>query len=263
MRFVALVLCISCGSATTPTEDPTDVNTPPVEEVPTVEPEPEVSLIVPRATQATESGMFEGKTIVEAIVQLRQRMYAIGETSGSLAEWDGVMEEAATYIAQRSHDPARAAELVATEQGLTPLLLASRFGYHRVAEVLLEHETVREGIENPDPNGLTPWQLANLAQELTLLTINASAVQNPFAMVPVLVKAPYYGDSAFSPYHRTRHVLEQAGASSDLEPLRAFLLELQVCPDDVKEALRASGDILDTLRTLSLERFEALTQQPQ
>lgn len=230
------------------------------------------TLTKPRPAEASRSGVFNELSVADTLSALRQRVYAIGETTGELAEWDAIIEEAALHITSRMEDSANLAELiVADERGLTPLMVASRNGYHRIVEALLQFDDVREHIGDAESSGLTAWQLSNVAQELTAGALNSSAARNPFRIIPLMVKSPYYANLEFSPYHRTRALLEAAGAEKNIEGVREMLLGLPLCPDDVKAAVRESDDILTTLRELVIpggpyevvRLMEALQSQAQ
>lgn len=192
---------------------------------------------------------FTGMGVEETLSTLSDRMYVIGETSGELKEWDAEVAGAAEHIAKRMKDPSYHGELIRPfADEVTPLTFASMNGYPQVVDELLRHESVRQALEQPGPHGLTPWQLSNLAPELTLLVINPTIRSDAWRLIPYLVKTPYYTHDAYAPYERVRASLEAAGATKDLAPLRAFLANSAVCPDDIKQRVRAANDVLATLR---------------
>ncbi len=125
-------------------------------------------------------------------------------------------------------------------------------GYPQVVEALLRHQRVRDQLEAPGPYELTPWQLTNLAPQLTLMVINPTNRTNAWKLVPWMVKVPFYVHTKLAPYQRCRAALEQAGAKRKSEPVRKFLLESEVCPDTVKAKVRNAKDILTALRGIVL-----------
>lgn len=236
LLIVITVSTAGCGDsdlsreyAEVPSRDPTDL------------PEPN------HAPPSTDS--FTGMRVEETLRTLSDRMYVIGETSGDLKEWDAEVSGAAEHIANRMKDPSYHGELVRPfDDEVTPLTFASMNGYPQVVEELLRYESVRKTLEQPGPHGLTPWQLSNLAPQLTLLVINPTIRSNAWKLVPYLVKTPYYTHDAYAPYERVRAFLETAGATKDLAPLRAFLANSPVCPDDIEHRVQEATDVLATLR---------------
>lgn len=245
MRWLVAPLFLgACGSAAVVVEP-----TPPTEleaeaEAEVAEP---VTLTNPRPTQPTQTRLFTGIRVAEVFDRLDQRMSTIGETTADLAEWDAMMEEGALYIASRLEDPTKLPELMEFRNGYTPILYASQRGYHRVLEVLLQFDLVREHLNDPDSNGVTPWQHTNIGESLTFSAM-FGLDSDPLSLDVVRAMAPYYADLEFSPYHRTRALLEAAGAEQDIEGVRELLLSYSMSPDDVEAALRTSDDILTTLR---------------
>lgn len=205
------------------------------------------------ACPAEAAARFLDQDVAATLNALHDRMYTIGETSGRLADWEAVIACAAVHIVDRMGDPERHGELLANvTPEATPLTFAAVNGYPAVVRVLLRFAPVVEHLEDPGPYELTPWQLANLAPNLTMLAINPTVVSSPFRLVPYLVKTTYYGDDTIRPYHAVRDHLAGAGAATDIEPVRAFILTMDVCSDPVKERVRNADDVLSTLRDIVL-----------
>jgi hypothetical protein len=202
-----------------------------------------------RALPGTDT--FTEMDVAATLNKLFDRMYAIGETSGSLKEWDAAVAGAAVHIADRMQDPSRREELVRPlERDVTPLIFASMNGYPQVVDVLLRFESVRTTLEQPGPEGMTAWQLSNLAPQLTLLVINSTIQANEWKLIPYLVKTPYYTDDGYAPYQRVRSSLAAAGAKQDPAPVREFLASSSVCPDGVKKRVKTAADVLAVLRDI-------------
>gem|GEM_PF-3185738 len=202
-----------------------------------------------RIAPATKS--YADGSLAETFAQLRDRMYVIGETSGDLQKWNAEVEGAAAHLAWWMKDPAHRVELTQKLKKYTPLGFAVREGWAPVVEVLLTFEEVRKGLETPQDHGFTPWQLANIAPNLALLVVNRSLKGgNPFALIPYMVKLPYFAHGGFAPYARTRLALERAGAKVDVAALKKALLGMKLLPKATRKALATSKDVLVTLREL-------------
>jgi hypothetical protein len=97
---------------------------------------------------------------------------------------------------------------------------------------------------------MTPWQLSNLAPNLTLLVINPTILSIPWCFVPYMVETPYYIDTSYTPYQHVRASLVAAGAKQDSAPVRKFLAASKVCPKSVKDQVEKATDVLTALRDI-------------
>src|SRR5471030_299215 len=88
--------------------------------------------------------------------------------------------------------------------------------YPNIVAALLTSTLVKAHINDADEMGLTPWIAANLSMKQSLWSCNPAIFDNPFKFVPMFVTQPYYISNPIHPYKKTREVLEEAGASTDM-----------------------------------------------
>lgn len=217
------------------------------------------------ATQFIVYKNFSGDTAAkphQLINELRQRMYVIGETTGSYSGF--ILEElvAAEQIRNYIHrriDPTALVEK--NESGQTPLMAAAFMGYAELVKELLKSDTVKRGIDDLNPQGLSAWLYANLAFRQAAWACNPTILDNPFGLVPLLVTQPYYQQSAESPYKTTRRLLEEGGAKADLaQAKQSWQVNCKQQTSATRKKVEESSDLLDTVLTEGgeiLKRFEA------
>lgn len=195
----------------------------------------------------------------QVINNLRQRMYVIGETTGKLDQFVEAERKAAQDIreyAASTTDPAALNER--SPQGQTPLMAAAFMGYSEVVAELLNHNSVREGVNDVNPQGMSSWVYANFAFRQSAWVCNPTTLKNPFASVPLLVTQPYYQLSAENPYKKTRHLLEAAGAKIDMPAAKRFWLETCKLQDEsTREKVERSDDLLSTVLDEGAEKLNS------
>lgn len=221
------------------------------------------------ATQFIVYQNFSGDTAKkphQLINELRQRMYVIGETTGSysgfILEELIAAEQMRNYIHRRI-DPTALVEK--NESGQTPLMAAAFMGYAELVKELLKSDTVKRGIDDLNLQGLSAWLYANLAFRQAAWACNPTILDNPFGLVPLLVTQPYYQESAESPYKTTRRLLEEAGAKADLaQAKQSWQVNCKQQISATRKKVEESSDLLDTVLTEGgeiLKRFEAQQEE--
>ena len=206
---------------------------------------------------ATAAGAQRDPTAV--LNSLADRLYVLGETNGEVddmvAAEANAAEEVRQYIAGGSTDG-----LLAREKGEhSPLAAAAYLGYPNVVAALLTSSLVRTHINDADEMGMTPWIAANLSMRQSLWACNPAIVGNPYKFVPMLITRPYYTSNPTPPYKKTRELLEEAGASSDMA--KAKEVWLASCKNETEETetqVRASTDVQRTVQELGAENLTSL-----
>lgn len=187
-------------------------------------------------------------TVLDA---LTDRIYALGETSGNVADMVAAEAKAADevrlYIKSGSTDG-----LLAKGKGQqSPLAVAAYMGYPNVVAALLTSNLVRSHINDADEMGLTPWIAANLSLRQSLWACNPAIFENLQTFVSMYVTQPYYLSNPKSPYKKTRDVLEKAGAFSDMTKAKEFWLKnCKNESDETKAKVQASTDLQKTVQEL-------------
>lgn len=184
----------------------------------------------------------------QVIGDLRQRMYAIGETNPGLERFVEAERKAAaeirTYVLDGS-DPNGLTEK--NDSGQTPLIAAAFMGYSEVVSELLGSDAVRAAIDETNKMGMSAWLSANLAYRQTMWACNPKVFDAPFAFVPLFVTQPYYLQ-ADNPYKKTRRALEQAGAKADLAQAKQFWQDYcKTQSEATRNRVRESDDLLETV----------------
>jgi hypothetical protein len=124
-------------------------------------------------------------------------------------------------------------------------------GYPNVVAALLTSSLVRAHINDADEMGLTPWIAANLSMRQSLWTCNPALFDNPYTFVPMVVTQPYYIFNPTPPYKKTREVLEEAGASSNMAKAKEiWLTNCKNQSDEAKTKVQASTDLQKTVQEL-------------
>jgi hypothetical protein len=212
--------------------------------------------------RAAEPPSETPRQIIDA---LAQRLYAIGETTVSLAEALEAEKTASNkiraYAAGLSHDG-----LVEPDAGgQTPLIAAAFNGFPEVVTALLESQAVRQQIDARDSRGASAWIYANMALRESLSACNPSTLKNVFAWEPLMVTQYFYAHAPENPYRAVRRALESKGAKGTPAEAKKFWVD-QCKNEDVgtKEKIEGSGDVLDTAVAVgidTLSRFLIELQQ--
>lgn len=190
---------------------------------------------------------------------LADRIYVLGETTGKVddmvAAEANAAEEVRQYVAGGSTDG-----LLAKEKGKqSPLAAAAYMGYPNVVAALLTSSLVRAHINDADEMGVTPWIAANLSMRQSLWACNPAVVDNPFKFVPMLVTQPYYIANPTPPYKKTRELLEEAGASSDIAKAKeVWLANCKNQTEETKAKVQASTDVQQTVQELGAADLTSL-----
>ena len=197
----------------------------------------------------------------QIIYALADRIYVIGETTGSQDHWtqaeDIAAQQMRDYIA--THENADALN-ERDENQRTPLMTAAYLGYAGIVEVLLQNRRVVSAINDADAGGLSAWTYANIAFRQSILACNPKAARDPFVIVPILVTQPYY--LTRNPYRRTRELLQQAGAQADMG--KAKELWQKRCREQsgaMRLRVAESADLLDTVVKEGEASLSALFKQ--
>jgi ankyrin repeat protein len=201
---------------------------------------------------------------VQIIEDLRQRLYAIGETSASVAE--GVMAEKTAaskirqYVLGRSNDVL----ILKNATGQTPLIEAAYDGYPQVVSALLEFEVVRQHVNDRDDIGGTAWLYANMALRQSVAACNPSVLTDVFAWEPLMVTQYFYIPSPDSPYRVIRTALQNNGATGTLREAKRFWVD-QCKREDSKTRARMeqSSDVLNTATHIGVVAFAHFLSEQQ
>lgn len=190
----------------------------------------------------------------QVIADLRQRMYAIGETTGRLNDFVEAERKAAADIRIYVADGDPTALIEKNNIGQTPLMAAAFMGYSELVSELLKSDNVRNSIDDVNPKGVSAWLYATIAFRQALWVCNPTAFTDPFTWVPLFVTQPYYMQSAENPYRKTRRLLEEAGAKPGLEQAKQFWQDTCKLQDERTRAkVQESSDLLETLLTEGTE----------
>ncbi|MBS1229470.1 MAG: Ankyrin repeat (3 copies) [Proteobacteria bacterium] len=201
----------------------------------------------------------------QIVGDLRQRMYAIGETNPKLERFVDAEQKAAAEIREYirgGFDPLNLVEK--NETGQTPLIAAAFMGYSEVVNELLKSDAVRGAIDETNKTGMSAWLSSNLAFRQTLWACNPKVFDAPFTLVPLLVTQIYYLQPD-NPYKKTRRALEEAGAKADLAQAKQFWMDNCKTQSDVtRNRVQESGDLLETVLTEGAETLaRALIEKQQ
>lgn len=208
-------------------------------------------LLIPIFVSCVANAADSQRDPMAVLNSLADRIYVLGETTGKVADMVAAEAKAAdeirAYIAGGSTDG-----LLAKEKGKqSPLAAAAYMGYPNVVAALLKSDLVRAHINDADEMGLTPWIAANLSMKQSLWTCNPAVFDNPFKFVPMFVTQPYYTSNPIPPYRKTREVLEEAGASSDMAKAReVWLTNCKNQSDEARTMVQASADLQKTVQEL-------------
>lgn len=186
----------------------------------------------------------------QIIKALKNRLYAIGETSGNLEKFIAAEKSAAdkirAIISNNDRDPAL---IEKNKKDMTPLTSAAMMGYVKIAEALLESSLVVDHIDEPDVRGISPWVYANFGLRQSIFACNPTIAQNFYAWVPVFVTMPFYFQT--KPYPQVRRLLASKGAKVDME--KAKQLWTQTCKRQSAETRSKVANGTDLLEVVTME----------
>lgn len=209
----------------------------------------------------------EVKTPHKIIAALQQRMYAIGETSGSKINFDGAEQNAVNEIKLYVEKGDTNGLIEKDKNGNTPLMVAAMMGYSSVASELLKSSIVKNSINEKNPKGGSAWLYVNMANRQAAWVCNPQVFQNIFSLIPMLVTQEYYVKSEENPYKKTRNLLEKAGASGDAKEAKEFWNKVCINQgDSMRNKIDSSNDILETLLIegkASLEKFMLVMKEKE
>ncbi|MBC5767688.1 hypothetical protein [Ramlibacter albus] len=200
----------------------------------------------------------EPRTPHQVIADLRQQMYLIGDTTGSLEEFVQAEQQAGRAIRDTINAGGAARLVEKNREGQTPLMAAAFMGYSRVIDELLKSAEVRKSIDDAGPRGLTAWLYTSMAPRQAMWVCNPKLVESPSSLVPLLATQYYYRLSVENPYRKSRLLLEQAGARPDPDRARQIWHDLCIVHDGLARA-RIQG-ARDTLDAVLAEGAESLTR---
>jgi hypothetical protein len=182
---------------------------------------------------------------------LADRIYVLGETSGNVEDMIAAEAKAADEVRQYVASGATDGLLAQKKGTQSPLETAAYMGYPNVVAALLTSNLVRAHINDADEMGMTPWIAANFSMRQSLWTCNPAVFDNPFKFVPLFVTQAYYISNPTPPYKKTREVLEEAGASSDLAKAKeVWLTNCKNQSEEAKTKVQASNDLQETIQEL-------------
>lgn len=190
----------------------------------------------------------------QIIDELRQRMYAIGETTGRYGDFVEAEQKAAVEIRKFIVSGDSIGLVETNDIGQTPLMAAAFMGYSELVSELLKSDKVRNAINDTNPKGMSAWLYANFAYRQAVWVCNPAVFKDPFSFIPLFVTQPYYLQSAENPYKKTRRLLEDAGAKADLAKAKQYWLD--TCKSQsgtMRTKVQESSDLLDTVVTEGTE----------
>ncbi|MDO6483629.1 hypothetical protein [Shimia thalassica] len=188
--------------------------------------------------------------VFSVITAFGRDLYRTGELSGgSKEEWQSLEETAANAMTS-ALQTLESDDSVSNDRGRTPLHEASAQGFHVLVELLLDHERGKQWLNSEDKEGLTAYEHAQLALSETLLACHPE-VENPFVLVPFIVKSPYYKHR--KPYLRIHELLLNAGADSSLGSAKElWLIRCSQSDLNIRRKVEQGADLYSTLTEVSL-----------
>lgn len=163
-----------------------------------------------------------------------ERLYSVGEADAGTSEIWARLEADALH---RLSDEAGSLT-VTDDNGRTPLMIAAANGYGFAVNWLLRRAEVRRTLDLRDAEGLSAFDLSQLALRKTALACRPRA-ESSAVVTPMLVGLPYYLDR--KPYPAISVALLEAGAERADTDLRAYWLN--ACPTASPELReRIAGD---------------------
>ena len=212
-------------------------------------------LLLSMGTAGAENAPRDPVAVLDA---LADRLYVVGETSGDVKKMIAAEAEAADEV-RRYVASGATTGLLARENGKpAPLAIAASMGYPTVVAALLTSSVVRAHINDADEKRVTPWIAANFSMEQSLWSCKPAVFDNPFFFVSRLVILPYYLANPTPPYKKTRELLEQANAVSDLAEAKNAWLDNCASPSaETRRVVESSMDLQETVQQLGMADLAA------
>ena len=201
----------------------------------------------------------------QIIDALAQRIYAIGETTGSFADAVAAEKVATEQIQAYEAGPATDGLVEVNSGGQTPLMAAAYDGFPQVVTALLASEVVQQHINDHDALGGSAWIYAELALRESIAACNPAVLKNVFAFEPLMVNQFYYVGAPENPYRAVRRELLSKGVRGDSEEAKRFWVDH--CKNEdahTRETIERSSDVLSatiTIGTQQLAQFMIRMQQ--
>jgi ankyrin repeat protein len=197
----------------------------------------------------------------DVIRLLMDEIYVAGETGGKSKFTDAIERRRAEMQVFVRENPASVSLIERNPQsGMTPLLFASSMGYAEIVAELLKSELVVAHINDSDKNSLTPWMYANLGWRISIWACNPKIWNEPMRFIPYFVTFPVYLDGVEKRYHRTRRLLQEAGAFQDAEAVRTFWLNTCVNQsDETRSKVTRATDLLNVVTDEGIAALDAAT----
>ncbi len=184
----------------------------------------------------------------EIIRALRDKIYAIGETSGNANYMNAAQELAVNAVMKFVYATDTAALNEVDSNGQTPLIAASWSGYDNVVKALLKNSDVRNSLEITDKDHFSAWTAANFAYRQSALGCNPDLLSEPFAFVPIMVTMPFYSDRNQARYVSIRKSLEEAGAKPQLASAKNLWIgNCKKASTELVGKIQRSEDLISTL----------------
>lgn len=196
----------------------------------------------------------EPENIEELLNWLGNQIYVAAEkTGGNPEKWSNFQSEAlAKYEKIIAETPE--ALTARNENDQTPLQLATIRGYDFLTLRMLQEESVRSSIDHKDINGLTARDHAILALRLSLFACNPKAMENPFALIPLLVTLPYY--NYYKPFAKISNELSKFENNIDDENARTYWLnKCKLASPSTNEIVLESTNLQSDLINLGKKVF--------
>ncbi len=195
----------------------------------------------------------------EIIRALRDKMYAIGETSGNVHNMNAAQELAVNAVMKFVDTTDNAALNEVDRNGQTPLISASWNGYDNVVKALLKNSDVRHSLEITDKDHVSAWIAANFAYRQSALGCNPDLLSEPFAFVPLMVTMPFYSDRSQARYVSIRKSLEEAGAKPQLASAKNLWIgNCKNANTELVGQIQRSEDLISTLSRVNEHIFTAM-----
>jgi hypothetical protein len=129
----------------------------------------------------------------QVIGDLRQRIYAIGETNPKLERFIEAEHEAVAEIRKYVRGGFDPSDLIAkNDTGQTPLIAAAFMGFSEVVSELLTSDAVKGAIDEENNMGMSAWLSSTVAYRQAIWACNPNVFDDPFTFVPLFVTQPYY-----------------------------------------------------------------------
>lgn len=119
---------------------------------------------------------------------------------------------------------------------------------------MLEEDSVKNSIGHKDINGLTARDHAILALRLSLFACNPKAMENPFALIPLLVTLPYY--NYYKPFAKISTELSKFENNPNDENARTYWLnKCELASPSTNKVVQESKNLQSDLISLGKKVF--------